>query len=627
MRRSVASALVAVLVVGAAAVTGAAPAAAARTTGSATLDEVLDAASANARCGLTRDKLAAIMLAPTFPETGAPTSRAPSPMTLSRWDNQTALYAFGSTTAYPRAFWHPGVGQWQFDEAGGWGMTAALRIDARTSAFKAADVMATRWCANPTLSYVWAPWFGCGTSTCTAIYNDIFDGTRLRNVNEESVTRLGGMQARTCVLGTSSAQLPCWYVDASAAEGYEGFARESFGQSPVAAPFYVFESGGEEIRHWATTDSGYPIAITAHLQQGLNSRTSLRWERDTAVCDITKGRGICDPIGLASSWRRIMAVSGTYRPFVGDFDGDGRDDLFLYAPGRDQDFIFFGRSGNSWAAHKVTVSGTYEPLVGDFDGDGRDDVYWYAPGLTADTIWYGQGDGSFATRWEPVNGTYEALVGDYDGDGRDDVLWYAAGGGGDYLSSGRAGRGFSRQAINVAGHYTPLVGDYDGDGRSDVFWYAPGDAPDTLWRGSTRGRFVSTSVPITNTFTVHVGDFDGNGRDDLFLYRPGTASDWLFTGQLDGTFGRVLNQINGAFVTVPGDFDGDGRDDLVLYRPGAGEDYVHRGRTSGVLTSSPVKIDGAFLPVVGDFNGKVGDDVFWYRPGIGHDAVWYAASS
>ena len=37
-----------------------------------------------AACGLSTNQLAAIMLAPTYPETGASGTSAPSPMTLSR---------------------------------------------------------------------------------------------------------------------------------------------------------------------------------------------------------------------------------------------------------------------------------------------------------------------------------------------------------------------------------------------------------------------------------------------------------------------------------------------------------------------------------------------------------------
>src|SRR5690606_38222747 len=77
----------------------AAPAAAATTPtyGGPAIAELRAAADHFARpdCGLNRHRLGAMMIAPTFTETGAPTSAAPGPMTLSRWDTQPALWAFG----------------------------------------------------------------------------------------------------------------------------------------------------------------------------------------------------------------------------------------------------------------------------------------------------------------------------------------------------------------------------------------------------------------------------------------------------------------------------------------------------------------------------------------------------
>ena len=52
-----------------------APAAAGQTFGGDPLDDVLHWAAQEPRCGLTTNKLAAMMLAPTYPETGAPTAR------------------------------------------------------------------------------------------------------------------------------------------------------------------------------------------------------------------------------------------------------------------------------------------------------------------------------------------------------------------------------------------------------------------------------------------------------------------------------------------------------------------------------------------------------------------------
>ena len=37
----------------------------------------------------------------------------------------------------------------------------------------------------------------------------------------------------------------------------------------------------------------------------------------------------------------------------------------------------------------MAVNGIYDPLAGDFNGDGKSDVFWYVAGPAADSVWYG----------------------------------------------------------------------------------------------------------------------------------------------------------------------------------------------------------------------------------------------
>lgn len=39
------------------------------------------------------------------------------------------------------------------------------------------------------------------------------------------------------------------------------------------------------------------------------------------------------------------------------------------------------------------MGGTYRPVVGDFDGDGADDILWYAPDGADSPIWWGRAGG------------------------------------------------------------------------------------------------------------------------------------------------------------------------------------------------------------------------------------------
>jgi len=283
-----------------------------RTFGGQPLDEVISAATAYERndCGLSRDRLAAMMLPMTFSETGAPTTAAPGPMTQSRWDTQSALYAFGNkSTAYQKAFWHPGIGVWQFDSAGYWPLTAATAIDMRTSAQQAAQVMSSRYCASKAatvgdkMRYAWAPWYYCATAgdnPCIVRFRELYNGTSLVNVRrDEGVGRLGGMVQRRCRID-GVGEVDCGFVQPSKAEGYAGWAIAAFGPTPVTSPFYVFEANGREYRYWQAQDSGYGVTIAASKPVTSNARTSLTWSVVNAggaeLCDLATGRGACSPL-------------------------------------------------------------------------------------------------------------------------------------------------------------------------------------------------------------------------------------------------------------------------------------------------------------------------------------------
>lgn len=288
-------------------VSTAVPAAAAtRAYGSQPIDDVLYWARQNARCGLNPNKLAAMMVVPTLTESGAYTTpnQAPSPMTLSRWDTQSALWAFGNkSTPYQRAFWHPGVGMWQFDSAGGWNFTAAGAISSWTSAKQASEVMASRYCASTAttdigkIRYAWGPWYACAASnetTCLGLFNELFDGNDVWVNRDYGVSRLGGAQERTCAVA-GIGTVACLRVDPALAQGNRSFASSSSSiPTPITAPFYVFESAGREYRYWLSSDTGYNATVSASKPITANARTSLTWSLDGAgLCDTISGAGAC----------------------------------------------------------------------------------------------------------------------------------------------------------------------------------------------------------------------------------------------------------------------------------------------------------------------------------------------
>ena len=551
-------------------------------------------------CGLSDAKLAAIMLSITFTEAGpldSPTV-APSPMTLSRWDGSAILYAFGDpATTFRNAFWHPGIGLWQFDHP--WQNTAAERIDTASAARLAAEVVSDRFCRWTAatglnrFAYSVAPWHGCDDprgdgERCREIFlnhyrdNDpgrLDDDTLANFTLVDGVSALGGASRRTCQLVGTTATVPCLFVDPAAAQGSRAWTSPAFSPNPLSAPFYVLRDGAVERRFWLRDDTGYGTDIEASATIGSNPRSTLQWSSGLTLCDRTARKGACDLRPPAWKDWSVLQVSGTYRPFTGDFDGDGRADVFWYGPGTAPDSIWFGEGRGSFTRSVRAVDGTYEPLVGDFNGDGGTDVFWYAPGSPAgspDRMWRWSASRSVTVSDVPISGSYEPLVGDLDGDGRDDLFLYGAGSYPDHVWYGTASAAFDKRSRQVSGVYRPFVGDFDSDAVDDVFWYGPGSHPDSVWYGTAARGFQAVARSVPGVYQPVVGDISGNGTSDIVWYAAGVAAD-----------------------------------------------SVWRGTAARTFVSDSVVINGTYVPLVGNYDGSPGDDVFWYRAGSPYDAIWF----
>ena len=243
----------------------------------------------------------------------------------------------------------------------------------------------------------------------------------------------------------------------------------------------------------------------------------------------------------------------------GDYDGDGRLDLFVC--GCDTFCSLYRNEGERFrdvtlAAGLDKVESGFGAPWGDFDGDGRPDLYiarngW--AGIAPDTLLRNKGDGSF----EDVTGP-SGIV--------------------------EPGSGF---------HATWL--DYNRDGWLDLF-VSNGVTLDRninhLYRNRGNGTFEDATAAAglkeevrMGTIGAAVGDFDGDGWPDLFINGRREANR-LYRNRGDGTFeerGRSAGvegngRLNG-FVALASDFDSDGDLDI-LSTSLAGWDSVLAGLRS-----------------------------------------------
>jgi hypothetical protein len=252
---------------------------------------------------------------------------------------------------------------------------------------------------------------------------------------------------------------------------------------------------------------------------------------------------------------------------AGNFVGDQRDEVFSYLRGAEPDrLVRFSRPGGpgspvSMAVTNFTVGGTYTPLVGDYDGDGHDEIFWYAPGPATDYVWSFTSTTTVQSRAVQVTGSYRPVTGDFTGDGADDILWYAPGAAADHLWDHATGGGRRDVPLSVSGDYQPLAGSFGTDDTDDVLWMRAGST--SLWDFDTAGGHRSVRTDL-GSGTPHVLDIfgDGWGGDDI-LWTVGASSDDHIEDFVDGSSLLLAQPIGDGYEGIAGDFLGDGHDDVI----------------------------------------------------------------
>jgi hypothetical protein len=185
-------------------------------------------------------------------------------------------------------------------------------------------------------------------------------------------------------------------------------------------------------------------------------------------------------------------------PAVGDFNGDGKYDIAYFIKnteyGNRQGDVYVALStGSAFSApvkwHDSLCLNDEIPLVGDFDGDGKDDIASFvmdtrhgdpSVGDVYVVLSTGSGFSEKVEKWHDLFccEKYEVpLVGDFNMDGKDDIASVTTGAGGKgkvvvALSKGKQGRSFgaSQKWHDYLCAFGELLaaGDFDGDSIDDI---------------------------------------------------------------------------------------------------------------------------------------------------------------
>jgi hypothetical protein len=320
-----------------------------------------------------------------------------------------------------------------------------------------------------------------------------------------------------------------------------------------------------------------------------------------------------DGFGYGTQWNGWFSI-GNETPGVGDFNGDGLDDIitFLKSTATDSsegDVYVAVSNGSNFVSSSVWKTwfspGAEIPRVGDFNGDGKDDIVSFVQdtqtGSGADDVWVALSNGSSFganTQWHTwfSLGGEIPLTGDFNGDGRDDIVTFlrsttTGSGQGDVYVSLSTGSSFGSSSIwhtwFCVGNEVPLVGDFNGDGKDDIITFlkstktgsAEGDVYVAL-ANSAGTAFGASSLWDTwfspGSEVPAVGDVNGDGRDDIITFVKSTTTSadrndvWvaLSTGTSFGPLQQWHESFgSGSEVVMAGKFNRDSKADVIdFYR-------------------------------------------------------------
>jgi hypothetical protein len=280
-------------------------------------------------------------------------------------------------------------------------------------------------------------------------------------------------------------------------------------------------------------------------------------------------------------------------------------------------------------------------VLGDFNGDGKQDLAVVNEGLNTVNVLLGNGNGSFQPAVSYATGTLPVgvAVGDFNGDGHLDLAVANAGANSISVLLGN-GDGTFQPRTDILLPLLPMaltVGDFNGDGKADIAVATGNTTTDdmTMLLGNGNGTFQAPVTTVTDTglistsfypgrrSSISSADVNGDGQLDLVVVNNkdfsifGKGGVVIGAQPTGGTVSVLLGNGNGTFLApknfaagsspqsvAVGDFNGDSRPDFAVGNTASGSVSVFMNSGSGNFSSSTILVGTSTgIVAAGDFNG------------------------
>ncbi|MCF8298872.1 MAG: FG-GAP-like repeat-containing protein [Saprospiraceae bacterium] len=305
----------------------------------------------------------------------------------------------------------------------------------------------------------------------------------------------------------------------------------------------------------------------------------------------------------------------------GDFDGDGRLDMFIYNTSNEVWSIYmYGNSNMITGTGFIKLDGSTS-INNSLDGDYFYPIDFNGDGTTKLLCWQGSTSmvldvqiitpnpiliQKMCNSYFPISNSYS--IGDFNKDGISDILstnsvnwWKSIGTGNDYCSA------ISIPLNQISTARKQLIADFNGDGIDDIGefeWNSPNDLDYNYYYSTGINYLLKSGTTSINTFTSEtdalLGDFNGDGGKEILFI---TGSNLEIVNTKNNNDKYCLHQI----------IDGIGKEINIRYN------NLRDGDNSGHIYSRNSNSTNNY-PIVDDFTPSLEVVKVYYTKRINNQA-------